>query len=99
MGISLGGWVALAQWEVKYVTIADIVIGGGSLPPDDNPSSPSFDVSNPANDMGCGMIDDALGDVIPGLGAYENLLGILDLLDFDTGNAPSVCGGDDELCQ
>ncbi len=100
MGISIGGWVALAEWEVKYVTIADIVIGGGDLPPGDDPSSPDFDVSNPAADMGCGMVDDALGNVIPGLGYYENLLAGLDLLGADTGNAPSVCGGgDDGLCQ
>lgn len=100
MGISIGGWVGLAEWEVKYVTIADIVIGGGDLPPGDDPSSPDFDVSNPAADMGCGMVDDALGDVIPGLGYYENLLSGLDLLGADTSSAPSVCGGgDDGLCQ
>jgi len=97
MGISIGGWVALAKWEVHYVTIADIVIGGGSLPPDDNPSSPSFDVSNPAGDMACGMMDDALGDAIPGLSAYENMLTTLDLYGVDTTSAPSVCGND-ELC-
>lgn len=100
MGVSVGGWIALAQWEVKYLTIATIVIGGGDLPPGaDDPSSPDFDVSDPAGDMGCGMVDDALGNIFPPLGAYENLLTGLDLLGADTSQAPTVCGGNDQLCQ
>src|SRR5262249_994805 len=56
MGISVGGWVGLAQWEVKYVTIATIVIGGGDIPPgQDDPNSPDFNVSGPAGAMACGM--------------------------------------------
>lgn len=90
-GASIGGWVALMQWEVKYVTIATIVIGGGTLSGDTS-------LSNPAIDMGCGMLDDALGDFIPGLGEYEQITDTLDLAGIDTG-APSLCGGDDSLCQ
>jgi hypothetical protein len=43
------------------------------------------------------MIDDALGEVIPGLGEYEQIVDTLDLGGIDTG-APSACGGDDGPC-
>src|SRR5262249_46808870 len=100
MGISVGGWVGLAQWEVKYVTIATIVIGGGDLPPGaDDPSSPDFDVSDPAAAMAFGMFDDSPGNFFPPLAAYENLLGGLSLLNVDTSHAPMVCPSDNMLCQ
>ncbi len=99
-GVSVGGWVGLAQWEVKYVTIATIVIGGGDLPPGaDDPSGNSFDVSSPAAAMGCGMLDDGLGNAFAPYGAYGSLLSGLGLLGADTSHAPSVCGsGDQQLC-
>lgn len=85
-----GPWVALAQWEVKYVTIATIVISGGT-------PMGETDLSNPAADMACGMLDDALGDAIPGLGTYESVVDTLDGVGIDTG-APTVCGSDDGPC-
>ena len=84
-GVSVGGWVAIAQWEVKYLTIATIVIEGGTPTGD-------TDLSNPAVDMGCGMLDDALGDLVPGLGTYEQVVSTADSQGLDTG-LPTVCGG------
>jgi hypothetical protein len=89
-GVSTGGWVALAKWEVKYVTIATIVISGGTPRGDTG-------LSNPALDMGCGMVDDALGDAVPGLGTYEQIVGTLETVGPDTG-APTVCGSDPGPC-
>ncbi|HEY6559090.1 MAG TPA: VWA domain-containing protein [Polyangiaceae bacterium] len=91
-GVSMGGWTALAQWEVKYVTVATIVIGGGAVP------DGAADLTNPAFDMACGAADDALGDRIPGLGTYESAVGTADTTGMDTG-LPTVCGGGGDLCR
>ncbi|HVU03597.1 MAG TPA: vWA domain-containing protein [Polyangiaceae bacterium] len=90
-GEAVGGWVAIAQWEVKYLTIATIVISGGT-------PAGGTDLSNPAVDMGCGMFDDALGDAVPGLGLYEQIVGTAETSGgVDTG-LPTVCGGGDSPC-
>jgi len=82
---AFGPWVALALWEVKYVTIADIVIGGGT-PMGDN------ELSNPAGDMACSMADGIIGDVIPGYGTYNDVVSTLGNHGVDTG-LPTLCGG------
>lgn len=81
-GASVGGWVALAKWEVEMVTMATLVISGEGEP---------GDLRNPAGDMACGALDGALGNAIPGYGRYGMLMGILGALGIDTG-APSLCG-------
>jgi hypothetical protein len=85
---AFGPWVALAMWEVKYVTIATIVIGGG-------PGGGDFELTNPAGDMACDMAGDAIGDAIPGYGTYEDVVETLGGHGFDTG-APTLCGGGDD---
>lgn len=88
-GASVGGWVALAQWEVKMVTMATLVIAGAG---DATP------ISNPALDMGCGILDDAIGDLIPGYGLYGSIVDTLETSGADTG-LPTLCGGgDDDVC-
>lgn len=82
---AFGPWVALALWEVKYVTIADIVISGGS------PMGGS-DLTNPAGDMACSMADGIIGDVIPGYGTYNDVVSTLGNHGVDTG-LPQLCGG------
>lgn len=85
-----GPWVALAQWEIKYVTIATIVISGGTPMGDTG-------LSNPAEDMSCSMMDGVIGDAIPGLGTYEAIVDTLDTVGMDTG-LPTPCGSDDGPC-
>jgi hypothetical protein len=87
---AFGPWIALAQWEVKYVTIATIVISGGSPNGD-------TDLTNPAGDMGCAIIDGMIGDAVPGYGTYNDLVNTLKNHGMDTG-APTLCGGGDGPC-
>jgi hypothetical protein len=87
---AFGPWVALAQWEVKYVTIATIVISGGTPGGD-------TDLTNPAGDMACSMIDGIIGDVVPGYGTYNDVVNTLENHGMDTG-APTLCGGGDGPC-
>jgi hypothetical protein len=93
-GASVGGWAALAKWEVKYITVADIVIGGGDLPPG------AGDLTNPAADMGCGMAGDAISDAIPAVGAYEAVVETMGTVGADTSDIPTLCGDSSGgLCQ
>jgi hypothetical protein len=87
---AFGPWVALALWEVKYVTIADIVISGGT------PMGNS-DLTNPAGDMACAMADGIIGDVLPGYGTYNDVVNTLMNHGMDTG-LPTLCGGDHGPC-
>jgi hypothetical protein len=92
-GASVGGWAALAKWEVKYITVATIVIGGGSLPPG------AGDLHNPAADMACGMADDTIGNAFPAIAAYEAIHDAYEASGADTA-APTFCGAfDGNLCQ
>lgn len=84
LGVSVGGWVELAKWEVKMVTMATLVIGTGA---------PAGEFSDPASAMACGILNDALGDAMPGYGLYDAVGGTLDTIGVDTG-APMLCGGD-----
>lgn len=88
-GVSLGGWAALAQWEVENVTMATIVIGSGG---------DVGDLSNPAGGMACGMINDAIGNAFPPYGGYDAIVSTLDTIGADTG-APQLCGGGGGVCQ
>jgi hypothetical protein len=83
-GAAVGGWAALAKWEVRMVTMATLVISGegGGIDPGN--------FTNPAAEMGCGMLDDALGDVIPGYGDFGTLDDVLGGAGVDTG-APDLC--------
>lgn len=83
-GASVGPWVALAQWEVKYITIATIVIGGGDL-------GMAGDINNPAIDMACGLANDALGSAIPAYGVFDTVTGTWSAINPDHA-APSACG-------
>jgi hypothetical protein len=85
-----GPWVALAMWEVKYVTIATIVIAGGTPGGD-------TDLTNPGGDMACAMADNAIGDAIPGYGTYNDVVNTLMNHGMDTG-APTLCGGGEGPC-
>ena len=85
---AFGPWVALALWEVKYVTIATIVIGGGT-PGGDG------ELTNPAADMACDMAGGLIGDAVPGYGTYEDVVETLENHGVDTG-APTLCGGGDD---
>ena len=87
---AFGPWVALAMWQVKYVTIATIVISGGSPNGD-------TDLSNPAGDMACAMADGIIGDAIPGYGTYNDVVNTLDNHGVDTG-LPTLCGGGEGPC-
>ena len=55
------------------------------------------DISNPANDLACSALNDALGDAIPGYSSYDTVIGTLDTIGADTG-APSLCGGGGGPC-
>jgi hypothetical protein len=86
-GVSVGGWVALAQWEIKYVTMATLVIGYGAT---------AGDLSNPALEMGCGMLNDALGGLGPAgsaYGTYDSAAGTYNATNPDSASAPTLCGG------
>jgi hypothetical protein len=89
-GEAVGGWVALAQWEVKYVTIATIVISGGT-------PVGGTDLSNPAIAMGCGMLDDAVGDHLPYFDAYEQVVSTAQTVGLDNA-APVLCSGGSSPC-
>jgi hypothetical protein len=84
-GAAVGGWVALAQWEARMITLATLVISGAA---DYSPG----DFTNPAGDMACGMIDDAIGETLPDYGGYEVIRGVLEGAGIDTGT-PSFCEG------
>ncbi|MBK7580769.1 MAG: VWA domain-containing protein [Myxococcales bacterium] len=89
-GVSVGGWVALAQWEVKYVTMATLVIGYGATP---------GGLSNPGADMACGAINDGIGSALPGAagalyGIYDAASGTYNTVNPDSASAPTLCGGD-----
>lgn len=98
-GASVGGWAALAKWEVKYITVATIVIGGGSLPPG------AADLSDPAGEMACGNFEDALGNLIPAVSGYGTIVTTLGDVGVDTAHIPTICGGNPfgetmaQLCQ
>jgi hypothetical protein len=86
-GVSVGGWVALAQWEIKYVTMATLVIGYGAT---------AGDLSNPAAEMGCGMLNDALGGLGQAgsiYGTYDAAAGTYNATNPDSASAPTLCGG------
>ncbi len=83
-GASVGGWVALAKWEVRMVTIATLVISG------EGGGFDAGDFTNPAAEMGCGILDDALGGALSPYGGYGMLMGALDTAGIDTG-APGLC--------
>jgi hypothetical protein len=83
-GVSVGGWVELAKWEVQMVTMATLVFATGA---------PAGEFGDPATAMACGMLSDALGDAIPAYQAYDSIFGTLDTIGLDTG-APMLCGGD-----
>ena len=87
---TFGPWVALALWEVKYVTIATIVISGGSPNGD-------TDLTNPAGDMACSIVDGFIGDRVPGYGTYNDVVNTLMNHGMDTG-APTLCGTGDGPC-
>jgi len=93
-GTSIGGWVALAQWENKYVTMATLVIGYGASP---------GNLSNPGIDMGCGFINDGIGSTLPGpwgalYGLYDNASGTYNTVNPDSAQMPTVCGGGYDPC-
>lgn len=89
-GASVGGWVALAQWEIKMVTMATLVISGAA---DATP------LTSPSRAMACGALDDGIGDLIPGYGTYGSIVGTLDMLGFDTGLPSSICESEaDDVC-
>ena len=98
-GASVGGWAALAKWEVKYITVATIVIGGGDLPPG------AGDLSDPAGEMACGNFEDALGNLIPAVSGYGAIVTTLGDIGVDTAHIPQICGGNPfgasmgQLCQ
>ncbi len=88
-GVSVGGWVALAQWEVKYVTMATLVIGYGASP---------GALSNPGADMACGAINDGIGSALPGAagalyGIYDAASGTYNTVNPDSASVPTLCGG------
>ncbi|MCA9598273.1 MAG: hypothetical protein KC776_33405, partial [Myxococcales bacterium] len=85
-GVSVGGWVALAQWEIKYVTMATLVIGYGAS---------AGELSNPALEMGCGMLNDALGGLGNAgavYGTYDSAAGTYNATNPDSAQAPTLCG-------
>jgi hypothetical protein len=84
-GASVGPWVALAQWEVKYITIATIVIGGGDL------GRASAEPNNPGAEMVCGWANDGLGNLFPIYGAYDAVTGTWSAINPDH-SVPSICG-------
>jgi hypothetical protein len=91
-GVQFGGWAALAAWEVKYVTMATLVICCGATP---------GELSNPGIEMGCGVVNDALGNV-PGVGSlyglYDNGAGTYNDVHQGGGNMPTLCGSDYNPC-
>ncbi len=87
-GVSLGGWDLIAKWEVENVTMATLVICCGA---------PAGEISNPAADLACNAIDEAIGDHIPGYGTWGTIDSTLDTIGIDSG-APSLCGGGDGPC-
>jgi hypothetical protein len=92
-GVQVGGWAALAAWEVKYVTMATLVIGYGV-----NPGG----LSNPGVDMGCGAINDAIGGLPGGVGTLYGLYDAIASTYNDThqggADAPTLCGGGYSPC-
>lgn len=98
-GVNVGGWVGLAQWEVKYVTIATIVIGGGDLPPEAADPNGNFDMTSPALAVGCDLLDNEIGNHVPGYSMYGSIVGTLQTANVDAANhAPTLCGGG-SICQ
>jgi hypothetical protein len=63
-GASLGGWTALAQWEVDSVTMATLVIGYGTE---------AKDIQNPALAVGCGIAQDQLGNRFPPYSKFSDM--------------------------
>lgn len=88
-GQSFGGWIALAQWEVKNVTMATLVIGYGGT---------AEDISNPAGDMACGLINDAIGEGSSLYGLYDAFAETHNTVNPDGANLPTLCGDDDDPC-
>jgi hypothetical protein len=87
-GVGLGGWDLIAKWEVQNVTMATLVICCGAE---------AGSISNPAGDLACGAIDNAIGDAIPAYGTWGIIDGTLDTIGVDSG-VPSLCGGGDGPC-
>lgn len=91
-GVQFGGWAALAAWEVKYVTMATLVIGYGVSP---------GGLSNPGIDMGCGAINDAIGG-LPGVGTlyglYDAIASTYNDVHQGGAEAPTLCGGGYNPC-
>ncbi|MBS2030271.1 MAG: hypothetical protein JST54_20375 [Deltaproteobacteria bacterium] len=89
MGVSVGPWVALGQWEDKYVTMATLVIGyGGS----------AHGLSNPAASMACGGISDWLGNQGEGgqaFGAVDSITGTYNTVNPGGAQIPTLCGSVD----
>jgi len=87
-GVGFGGWDLIAKWEVENLTMATLVICCGA---------PAGEISNPASDLACGAIDNAIGDFVPGYGTYGQVRDTLETIGMDTG-APSLCGGGGGPC-
>jgi hypothetical protein len=87
-GVGFGGWDLIAKWEVENLTMATLVICCGA---------PAGQISNPAGDLACGAIDNAIGDYVPGYGTFGQVRDTLDSIGMDTG-APSLCGGGGGPC-
>jgi hypothetical protein len=97
-GVSVGPWVALGQWEVKYVTMATLVIGYGAA---------AGDLSNPLVSMGCGAASDWLtnaentGALGAAAGLYDTIAGTYNTVNPTGAQMPTMCGGADSYnpCQ
>lgn len=85
-GVAVGGWVELAKWEVKYLTMATLVIGYGGT---------AGSLENPALAMGCGILNDGLGNM-GNLGqfhtGYDAAAGTWNTINPDRAQAPTLCG-------
>ena len=98
MGVSVGPWVALAQWEIKYVTMATLVIGYGAT---------AGNLSNPLVSMGCGAASDWLtnssntGAIGAAAGAYDSIAGSYNASNPTGAQMPTLCGAADSYnpCQ
>jgi hypothetical protein len=88
MGLSVGPWVALGQWEVKYVTVATLVIDSCACGHGTAGATP--DLTNPAIDMGCAMYNDALGGALPIYGTIDTVVGTYNTINPDHA-LPTLC--------
>ena len=89
LGVSVGPWVALGQWEDKYVTMATLVIGYGAS---------AHGLSNPAASVGCGAVSDWLGnqgEAGQAFGIVDNITGTYNTVNVGGAQIPTLCGSVD----